>query len=83
MASEITSISPGVGGINKLVTIGGTGFGASRSHSKVVLQKDLVEIVIDDADVISWADDEIEFYVPEEIINIGNWSVKVRVVNNA
>jgi hypothetical protein len=75
---NLTGIVPGVGAVNKIIIINGTNFGVTQGSSKVIFQRGSYEY---EADIVSWADDQIECYAPE-IPEIGNWNVTVRVVSN-
>jgi hypothetical protein len=78
MASTITNVTPGAGGVNKIITILGTEFGANREQSKVIFKQGDYEF---EAAITGWSDTQIKCYTPE-IRNLGTWDIVVRIVSN-
>jgi len=81
-APQISLITPASGGVNKKITIDGSGFGSAISKSQVIFSKNTEEIIIPNDDIVSWADDEIQCYVPEQIDITGDWDISIRIVSN-
>lgn len=79
----ISNISPSTGGVNKLVTINGSSFGAAISKSKVVFVNGTQEIWVPDDDITLWSDSQIKCYVPEYVNLLEAWDVKIYIVDNA
>jgi len=69
---KISGISPGVGGVNKLIELTGSGFGDFQSNSQIIFSKGAEEIIIPESDITFWSANMIRCYVPEQITEVDN-----------